>query len=109
MRIWNTFQSWLGVTPPPELPSTVRDHRALVQEFTTDDEPKVVDYPRGRYKVYWEILIGEIPGGVSAHVRFYTYECGTVLEQKTLTEPTLSVLKPRVNELIRTTMTKYRR
>ncbi len=111
MKLWNKIQSWLGNTPieDPELPLVVRDHLALVQEFTTDDEPKVVDYPRGQYKVYWEILIGEVPGGVSAQVRFYTYACGTILEQKNLMEPRLDVLKPQVNQIIRTTMAKYRR
>jgi hypothetical protein len=103
MKFWNPFKRF--VDEPP----VIRDHLALVEEFTTDDEPKLVDYPRGKYKVYWEILIGEVPGGTAAQVRFYAYACGTLLEQKNFIEPSLEDLKPQVNALIRATMAKYLR
>jgi hypothetical protein len=81
----------------------------VIKHFTTDDEPKVVDYPRGKYKVYWEIVVGEVPGGYVAQIRFYTYDTGAVLEQMQYVEPKVHLLKPKVNKHIINTMAKYRR
>jgi len=108
------FKKYFGTPPAPTLVAPVEEPENLTgfevtKHFTTDDEPKVRDYPRGRYKVYWEIVVGEVPGGYVAQIRFYTFDSGTVLESKQFIEPKLHLLKPKVNELIISTMAKYRR
>jgi hypothetical protein len=96
------------IDPNPDEPENLTG-MALIQQFTTEDEPKVLDFPRGKYKVYWEIFVNEIPGGYTSEVRFYTYETGAVLEKYAFTEPKVHMMKPKVNECIRTVMNKYRR
>lgn len=89
-----------------------KDPRGLeaIVAFTTPDEPKLVDYPRGAYKAFWEILLQEIPGGWQAIVRFYGY-ANTDVEnsEHSIVAPSIGKLKPQVNELIRSTMAKYKR
>ena len=83
-----------------------------VQQFTTDDEPKIKDYPKGMYYAYWEILIGEVPGGWTAVVRFYPNIAAPQLTGDlvyTFVAPRLQDLKPKVNHLIRTRMEDFRR
>lgn len=106
--------SWLKTLLAQKAPKAPKEPENLtgvevIQHFTTEDEPKVVDYPRGRYKVYWEIVVGEVPGGYVAQIRFYTFDTGAVLESKQFIEPKVHLLKPKVNELIVSTMAKYRR
>lgn len=82
---------------------------AIVQ-FTTPDEPKLSEYPKGAYKALWEIILQEIPGGWQAIVRFYGYANTDVEDsQHVLVAPSLGKLKPQVNALIRSTMTNYKR
>lgn len=89
-----------------------KDPRGLeaIVAFTTPDEPKLVDYPRGAYKAFWEILLNEIPGGWQAIVRFYGY-ANTDVENKehSIVAPSLGKLKPQVNKLILDTMATYKR
>lgn len=80
----------------------------LINKFTTPTEPQVVDYPRGRYTVFWEILISDIKGGYTAIVRFYKYDTGLDQEFR-FTEPTVPRLKALVNKCILQTMPKYER
>ena len=82
---------------------------ALVQRFSTDDEPKVVDYPRGAYHAYWEILLGEVPGGYIANVRFYSYADGVILAEFQHIQPTVGKLKAQVNQCVRDQMAQYKR
>jgi hypothetical protein len=80
-----------------------------VKAFTTDDEPKLVDYPKGKYFAYWEIVMGEVPGGYTAVIRFYGYNNHAVFEEHIFTEPTIRALKPKCNNLIRTRMHAFER
>lgn len=80
----------------------------LINTFTNPTEPKVADYPKGKYTAFWEILVQDIPGGYTALVRFYSYTDG-FLEQQQFTEPLVSKLKPLVNKHIIETMRKYER
>lgn len=84
-------------------------HYNLVRQFTTPDEPKVSDYPKGKYYAYWEILVDEIPGGYSALVRFYRIGEPGLLYEKQIINPYLTEVKRQVNELIRTQMETYKR
>lgn len=80
----------------------------LINKFSTDTEPKVKDYPRGKYTGFWEILISDISGGYTAIVRFYYYDKGLDQEFR-FTEPTVARLKLLVNKCILQTMPKYER
>jgi hypothetical protein len=106
--MWTTLKNYLHRITAPVEPENLTG-LALVQHFTTDDEPKVADYPKGKYKVYWEIFVNDVPGGYSAVVRFYEIGSGVMVEQNQFIEPSVYKLKPFVNEYIRTTMAKYAR
>jgi hypothetical protein len=80
----------------------------LVKQFTTETEPKVADYPKTQYKVYWETLLDTVPGGYTALVRFYPFDGGTVKEVR-VTEKDVAALKDAVNAVIRTTMNQNKR
>lgn len=81
----------------------------VIKEFSTPDEPKLADYPRGKYTAYWEIFLDEIPGGFSADVRFYGYGGQGLLETEQFINPNLSVLRAAVTKRILQTMPKYER
>jgi hypothetical protein len=91
--------------PEPEKPVTGME---LINKFSTPTEPKVADYPRGKYTGFWEILISDIPGGYTAVVRFYKYDTGLDQEFR-FTEPTVAQLKLLVNKCIIQVMPKYER
>lgn len=102
--------AWTALRTDPNLPSP-RGLDAVVA-FTTEDEPKVTDYPKGKYFAYWEIVLGEVPGGYSAVVRFYPGVAAPMLAgqlEYTFIEPRLNDLKPKVNALIRARMEDFKR
>lgn len=80
----------------------------LIRAFSTEDEPKVKDFPKEKYKVYWEIFIDAIPGGYSALVRFYTFEGTQVKEEKFMTQ-SVTELRQEVTKLILSTMERNKR
>lgn len=82
----------------------------VIKAFSTGDEPKLVDYPRGKYCGQWETVLGEVPGGYTAVVRFYGY-AGYEDRNKEfiLTSPTIRALRPAVHTLIRDTMQTFKR
>jgi hypothetical protein len=96
---------------PPPIPETEPQYKGIeaIKAFSTDDEPKLVDYPKGKYFAYWEILMGDVPGGYTAVVRFYGYANHQVSEEAVFTEPTIRALKPKVNQFIRTKMESFKR
>lgn len=82
---------------------------AIVQ-FTTPDEPKLSEYPKGAYKAFWEIILQQLPGGWQAIVRFHGYANTDVQDSEHfLVASSLGKLKPQVNALIRSTMANYKR
>ena len=80
----------------------------LVKAFTTTTEPKVSDYPKSKYTVYWETLLDTVPGGYSAVVRFYPFDGGSVKEYK-IVEKDVNTLKEEVNNKIYTIMNQNKR
>jgi hypothetical protein len=80
----------------------------LLDAFTTEDEPKVRDFPKEKYDVYWETFIDAVPGGYEALVRFYSFKAG-VLFEKTITTMTVGELKKEVNQLILATMAENKK
>ena len=46
----------------------------LIRAFSTDDEPKVKDFPKEKYKCYWEIHVDAIQGGYKAIVKFRAFD-----------------------------------
>lgn len=80
----------------------------LIKKFTTATEPKVMDYPKGKYTGFWEIFLQDIPGGYSAMVRFYKYDTGLDQEFQFI-KPNVAQLKLEVNQCILQTMPKYER
>lgn len=71
----------------------------LICAFTTEDEPKVKDFPKEKYKVYWEIYVDAIPGGYGALVRFYSFKDGFVQEHQ-IARQGVSELREEVSKLI---------
>jgi hypothetical protein len=80
----------------------------LIQKFSTEDEPKLKDFPKEKYKVYWETFLNPIPGGYSALVRFYSFDGGFLLE-KTLSAINVDELRFDVSAFILDTMSKNKR
>lgn len=80
----------------------------LIKAFTTETEPKVADYPKTKYKVYWETVLDTISGGYSATIRFYPFDGGAPKEIK-LMEKDINGLKVEVNKLIHSTMLQNKR
>jgi len=78
----------------------------LIKAFTTVDEPKLVDFPKDKYTVYWEINVDSVDAGYTALVRFYDYFGKTVKEQS-FGAITVDELKAAVNKEIVSTMKQY--
>lgn len=81
----------------------------LVQQFTRLDEPKLVDYPKGQYSAYWEIVLGEVDGGVVAAIRIYGYDGVGFIREHRITGPSCEVIKPHVNAWIIDQMNQAKR
>jgi hypothetical protein len=75
----------------------------LIKQFTTEDEPKLANYPKEEYNVYWETYLDAVPGGYKAVVRFYPYN-GEAATEYVLTSNTVLTLKQEVNKLILNTL-----
>ena len=75
----------------------------LIRAFSTEDEPKVREFPKEAYKVYWEIFIDAIPGGYGALVRFYSFNSGIVSEH-VVKDNNLMGVRKEVTALILETM-----
>ena len=94
----------------PEFDNTKLLHGLeLVKAFTTATEPKVKDFPRTEYKVYWETLLDTIDGGYQAVVRFYPFDNTAKFEEQHFTNANLQALKDDVNRAIHMTMAKNAR
>ena len=110
----NFFDKLISKVSTPKLdtnlPEPPLQGLQVIRVFSTDDEPKVVDYPKGKYQAYWETVVGEVPGGYTAVVRFYGYRGSEHIgEEHIFTEPEVRRLRPKVHELIRTKMETFRR
>lgn len=91
-------------------PEPILENWSLVEKFTTNDEPKLVDFPKGAYKAFWEILLDAYkPGGYIARIRFYGYEGAGLITEEVLIKPTVKELKVVVNDLILTKMETFKR
>lgn len=80
----------------------------LVQAFSTSDEPKLAEYPREQYSVYWETLLDAVPGGYAAKIRFYSYTSG-LLNEAIIGKQSVLELREAVSQVIRETMSQYKR
>ncbi len=80
----------------------------LIQKFSTEDEPKLKDFPKEKYKVYWETFLSPIPGGYNAVVRFYSFD-GGFLKETSLSATSVEELRFDVSALILDTMSKNKR
>jgi hypothetical protein len=81
----------------------------LIRAFSTVDEPKVKDFPKESYKVYWEIFIEAIPGGYGALVRFYEFSTGQVHREKIFQAQSVLELRAQVSQFILSTMEQNKR
>lgn len=75
----------------------------LIRAFSTEDEPKVKDFPKEKYKVYWEIDVNAIPGGYGAVVKFYSFKDGFLAEHQ-IAKQNVQELRQAVTKLILSTM-----
>lgn len=94
------------------VPTEIKDQLyglELIKKFTTPEEPKVKDYPRTEYSVYWEIVLESIPGGYSATLSFYSYETSKLMYQKTFNDISVESLKDQVNKTILSVMKENKR
>ena len=80
----------------------------LIRTFSTDDEPKVKDFPKEKYKVYWEIFLDAVPGGYEAIVKFYPFAGGAPTEHRLVMQSILE-LRQATTSLILSTMEKNRK
>lgn len=72
-------------------------------------EVSVVDFPKGAYKAYWEIVLNPVPGGLHATLRFYGYQGGQLISETSFIEPTQDKLRAKLNEVIAFEMNKQKR
>lgn len=75
----------------------------LIRAFSTDDEPKCKDFPKEKFRVYWEIFVDAIPGGYGALVKFYKFEGGFLSEHR-ISKKTVPELRKEVTAVILRTM-----
>lgn len=87
----------------------VEKHVNLVESFSTEDEPKVVDFPKEKYSVYWEIYLGEYAQDFIARVRFYKFAGGGFVSEEVSIKPTIKELKKEVNKIILDKMETFRK
>lgn len=80
----------------------------LIIAFSTEDEPKVKDFPREKYKVYWEIHIDAVVGGYAALVRFYPFAEGEIEEHR-VSAQSVGDLRAQVTKIILETMEQNKR
>lgn len=80
----------------------------LIQAFSTDDEPKLNDFKKEQYKVYWETFVNPVVGGYAALVRFYSYEAG-LLSEHTIAKQNVQELRKEVTALILEIMSRNKR
>jgi hypothetical protein len=80
----------------------------LIKSFTTESEPKVVDFPKEKYSVFWEIILETTEAGYIAVVRFYDY-FGKVIKETKYGAITVEELKESVNKDILATMAQNKR
>ena len=80
----------------------------LIRAFSTEDEPKVKDFPKEQYKCYWEIFIDAIPGGYGAIVKFNAFDNSFRKEHQISTQG-LQELRQEVTKLILQTMEANRK
>lgn len=81
----------------------------LIVAFSNDSEPKVVDFPKDKYKAYWETYIDAIPGGYAALVRFYSFSTGQIIKEFKVAKQSVTELKMAVNNAILSTMEENKR
>jgi len=108
MFSWFKSKNKSNVVIPTSNSSELLHGLELVKAFTTATEPKVSDFPKTLYSVYWEIVVETIGGGYSAVVRFYPYSGGTVQEMRHSAK-TVDELKIDVNKTILSVMSQYRK
>lgn len=111
MSFWNWFKpkNKTNVVLPTSDNTRLLHGHELLKAFTTDTEPKVADYPKGKYTAHWETVIGTVDGGYSAIVRFYGNQGSGLLKEVVVLQPTVDALKAEVDTLIRRTMEQYKR
>lgn len=80
----------------------------LIRAFSTEDEPKCKDFPKEKFKVYWEIFVDAIPGGYGAVVRFNAFD-NSFQKEHQLTSQDLMSLRKNVSMLILETMDNNKR
>jgi hypothetical protein len=106
---WFTPKNKKNVVIPVDTKVGKYEGIELIKKFTTEDEPKVVDFPKKDYLIYWETLVSPISGGYGALVRFYSFEDGRLIIEHQLSKITVEELKADVNKLILSTMNQNKR
>ena len=81
----------------------------LVKLFTNDEPLKSVDYPRGAYSAYWEIVDSEVPGGFRSEVRIMGYENTLLRDKEAFIAPTKDSVDKQVQDFLKTAMSQYKR
>ena len=111
MSFWDWFKpkSKNTVVLPVEDNSKLLHGLEYVKAFTTQTEPKIADFPKTKYSVHWETLLGHVDGGYHAIVRFYFNEGMGVLKEVNVFKASIDALKDEVNSIILSTMTQYKR
>ena len=78
----------------------------LVKLFTNDEPLKSVDYPRGAYNAYWEIVDSEVPGGFRSEVRIMGYENTLLRDIEAFIAPTKDSVDKHVQDFLKTAMSQ---
>ena len=81
----------------------------LVKLFTNDEPLKSVDYPRGAYNAYWEIVDSEVPGGFRSEVRIMGYENTLLRDIEAFIAPTKDSVDKQVQDFLKNSMSQYKR
>lgn len=72
----------------------------LIRAFSTEDEPKVKDFPKEKYKCYWEIQVDSAPGGYKAVVKFCAFDNSFKKEFAYTTEDVPSLRKQVTKKIL---------
>lgn len=100
--------TWLKnlFTNPVEFNVSAQDDKASSKDVTA---PKVADYPKSKYSVYWEIINEESKEhGYKATLRFNSY-MGGVVEELVFVSRSKEDLKKQVYRAIPGKMNKHRK
>lgn len=109
--MFKAFIAWLKSLFSNPVEFNVPAQKTLVGNPSPKDvtAPKVTDYPKNKYNVYWEIINDESPEhGYKATLRFNSY-MGGVVEESVFVSRSKEDLKKQVYRAIPGKMNKHRK